>query len=104
MSDIEVLQRLTGEDDTEVLALLLEQAEKRILAYTNRSYLTAMLEQVKIDWAVIAYNRMGTEGEASRSEGGITASFVEIPDSIRKAMNNNRLVKVAEYAFEKQSN
>lgn len=100
MTDIEKLQRLTGEDDTDVLALLLEQAENRILAYTNRSYLTAMLEQVKIDWAVIAYNRLGTEGETSRSEGGISSSFEEIPDSIRKAMNNNRLAKVAGYAFE----
>ena len=101
MTDIEKLQRLTGEDDTDVLALLLEQAENRILAYTNRSYLTAMLEQVKIDWAVIAYNRLGTEGETSRSEGGISSSFDEIPDSMRKAMNNNRRVKVAGSAFEK---
>lgn len=101
MTDIEKLQRMTGENDTDILALLLEQAENRILAYTNRSYLTAMLEQVKLDWSVIAYNRLGTEGETSRSQGGITASFDEIPESIRKAMNNNRLAKVAGYAFEK---
>ena len=71
MNSLEMLKKLSGESDEELLSLLLEMAEDKILGYTNRTSLPNRLEVTKVRWALIAYNRMGMEGEASRSEGGI---------------------------------
>ena len=49
---------------------LLEDAESFVLGYTNRTKLIPPLEKPVRDLAVIALNRIGTEGENSRSEGG----------------------------------
>ena len=37
MTDIEMLKKITGESDEELLSLLLSQAEEKILAITNRT-------------------------------------------------------------------
>ena len=42
-----------------------------------------------IKLAVIYYNRLGNEGESSRTEGGISQSFVtDIPADIKKQLDN----------------
>jgi hypothetical protein len=41
------------------------------------------------------------EGESSRSGGGISSSFVEIPEDIRKAIEENRLIRVGGRTYEK---
>lgn len=75
MTDLEKLKKLTGETDEELLKLLLSEAEEFVLAYTNRTRIVTGLEKSVRDLAVIALNRMGTEGEAGRSEGGESYSF-----------------------------
>lgn len=91
---IERLVKLTGETDEELLELLLEDAEAFVLSYTNRTRIVTGLEKAVRDLAVIALNRMGTEGESSRSEGGESYSFDNAPKHIYDVLNRYRLARV----------
>lgn len=102
MTELEKLKKLTGESDEELLSLLLEDAETFVLTYTNRTELPEALEKTVRDLAVIALNRMGTEGESSRSEAGESYSFDNAPKNIYDAMNRYRLARVTGYALEKE--
>lgn len=62
-AEIDKLKLLTGEKNEELLSLLLDEAEAFVLAYTNRTRLVPGLKKPVRDLAVIALNRMGTEGE-----------------------------------------
>lgn len=94
MEDIEKLKRLTGESDLELLSLLLSDAEEFVLSYTNRTRLMPELKKTVRDLAVIALNRMGTEGESSRNGAGESYSFDNAPKRIYDIMNRYRLVRV----------
>lgn len=94
MTEIEMLKKLTGESDEELLSLLLDEAEAYILSYTGRTRLPEPLERTKRELAVIALNRMGTEGETGRSEGGESYSFDSAPKSVYDALNRYRLARV----------
>lgn len=94
------LKLLTNESNDELLSLLLEMAKDTILEMTNRSILPKRLENTQVKMAVIAYNRMGTEGELSRSEGGISASFSDLPEDIRQVISKNKLAKVGGRVYE----
>ena len=100
MTDLELLKRITGESDEELLSSLLQMAEEEILSLTNRSKITTKLKPAVRKWALIAYNRMGMEGETSRSEGGISSAFVEIPKEIADTIKANRLGRVCGHAYE----
>lgn len=102
MTEIEKLKKLTGESDEELLSLLYEDAKAFVLSYTNRTLLCSALEKSVRDLALIAYNRMGTEGETGRSEGGESYSFNDAPKQIYDILNQYRLAKVGGYAFEKK--
>ena len=82
MTELEKLKKLTGESDEELLSLLYEEAESHVLAYTNRTKLPDALKKSVLDLTVIALNRMGTEGESSRSDGGSSYSFDKAPQSV----------------------
>ena len=98
--NIEKLAKLTGESDEELLTLLLEEAEAFVLAYTNRTRIVTGLEKAARDLAVIALNRMGTEGETGRSEGGESYSFDNAPKQIYDVLNRYRLARVGGRAHE----
>ena len=49
---------------------------------------------------MIALNRMGTEGEKARSEGGENYTFDDAPKQIYDTMNRFRLARVGGKAFE----
>lgn len=100
MTSLEMLKKLSGESDEKLLSLLLEIAENKMLNYMNRRILPAKLEITKVNWALIAYNRMGMEGESSRAEGGISQAFIEIPADIKIQLNANRLAKVGGKTYE----
>ena len=71
----------------------LDSAETECLTYCNLEELPTALSNVKVDLAVIRYNRSGTEGESSRGEGGISQSFiVDIPDNLKKQLNRYRKI------------
>ena len=101
MTDLEKLQVLTGEKDTELLMLLLDDAREYVLAYTHRTVLPAALQKTVRDLAVIALNRRGTEGETARSEAGETYTFSEAPKQIYDVLNRYRLARVGGRYHEK---
>lgn len=94
MEELAKIKRLTGESDDELLSLLLSEAQDFVLAYTNRSRLIPELYKPARDLAVIAYNRMGTEGESSRSGGGESYSFDDAPKQVYDVLNRYRLARV----------
>lgn len=94
MEEISKLKILTGEQDEGLLGLLLEEAEAFVLAYTGRKKLVTGLEKSVRDLAVIALNRMGTEGESGRSEGGESYSFDNAPKQVYDVLNRYRLARV----------
>lgn len=100
MTEIEKLKKLTGESDEELLFLLLEEAEAFVLSCTNRTKLVSGLDKAVRDLAVIALNRMGTEGESGRSGAGETYSFDNAPKQVYDLMDRYRLVRIGGKAHE----
>lgn len=97
-----MLKKITGESDEELLSLLLTMAEEKILSLTGRTRMIYPLKPSVRDWAVVAYNRMGTEGETSRSGEGISAAFAEVPKDIEEMIKRYRLGRVSGRAYEKK--
>ena len=100
-NDLSILKKLTGESDEELLSLLLLMAEEKLLELTNRTKMIPKLTAAKRNWAVIAYNRLGMEGDSSRSQGGISSAFIEIPKEIEEAIKANRIARVGGKVHEK---
>lgn len=100
MTELEKLQKLTGEKDLELLEVVYDQAEALALAYMNRRKVPRVLKSEVTRLAVIQYNRLGTEGETSRNEAGITSSFVDLPADIASAFNRYRLARVGGKTYE----
>ena len=103
MTDLEMLKKITGESDEELLSLLLTMTEEKVLSLANRSKIIFPLKPAVRDWAVVAYNRLGMQGETSRSEGGISSAFAEIPKEIDETIKRYRLGRVCGHAYEKKS-
>jgi len=95
MTQIERLKvRIMGVDDA-LLNQLLEDAQDEILDYCNRDVLLTKMEGLQRELAITYYNRKGSEGESSRSEGGVSVSYpTEIPESIKSRLNAYRRLKV----------
>ena len=104
MSDLEKVKLLTGESDTKLLSLLLEDAKEFVLNETNRTIIPNKIASLPRKIAVIAYNRMGTEGEASRSEAGESYTFDDMPGSIQRQIRNARIARCGGYAHEAKQN
>jgi len=100
MEDIEKLKKLTGESDDVLLSLLLEDAKEFVLSYTNRTEIITGLQKTVRDMAVIALNRMGTEGESARSEGGESYSFENAPKHIYDVLDRYRLARIGGRVYE----
>lgn len=103
MTDLEKLKILTGESDEKLLSLLLEEAQEFVLSYTNRTQIVGGLEKAVRDLAVIALNRMGTEGESGRSGGGETYSFDNAPKHIYDVLDRYRLCRIGGAVYEAQT-
>ena len=99
MTDIEKLKKLTGEGDDILLSLLLDEATAFVLSYTGRTKIVTGLEKAVRDLAVIALNRMGTEGEASRG-GGESYSFDNAPKHIYDTLDRYRLARIGGKTYE----
>lgn len=100
MTDIEKMKLLTGEKDEGLLSLLLSDAEEFVLSYTNRTELPQPLNKTVRDLAVITLNRIGTEGEASRTGAGESYSFDNAPKRIYDVLDWYRLVGVGGRRYE----
>ena len=103
MTELEKLKKLTGEKDDELLQILMEDATAWVLSYTNRTRLVSGLDKTVRDLAVIALNRMGTEGEAARPGSGESYTFNDAPRQIYDVLNRYRLARVGGVAHETQT-
>ena len=85
--DIERVKLLTGETNENLIEAYLEEAADFVKSYTNRSVIITPLEKAVRDLAVIALNRMGTEGETA-------------PKQVYDIMNRYRLARTGGITFE----
>ena len=100
MTELEKLKLMTGGSNENLLSLLLSDATEFVLSYTNRTELPPALSRTVRELAVIAYNRMGTEGESSRSGAGESYSFDTAPKQIYDVLDQYRLIRVGGRAYE----
>lgn len=100
MTDLDKLMILTGESNEVLLSLLLDDARDFVLSYTNRTKLIPELERPVRDLAVIAYNRLGTEGESGRTGGGESYSFDAAPKNIYDILDRYRLARIGGRTYE----
>lgn len=103
MDNIEKLQVLTGEKDGVILTVLLEDAEQFVLSYTNRTRMIPQLDKTVRELALIAYNRLGTEGESSRNAAGESYSFDNAPKQTYDILNRYRLARVGGRVYETEA-
>ena len=94
---------IPDESSDELLTQLIEDAEAEILAYTGRTVLPDGLLRTVGDLAVINYNRLGTQGESARSEGGESYTFETVPARIVSVLNRYRLARTGGVYHEAQS-
>ena len=99
-ADIRIVSKLTGEEDEELIAVLLEDAESFVLSYTMRTRMIKQLEKAVRDLAIIALNRIGTEGEISRTEGGESYNFNDAPKQIYDVLNRYRICRIGGKIYE----
>ena len=98
---VEKLKVRLNEEDIALLEQLLEDAEFEILDYCNRDVLLPRMLGLQRELAIIYYNRLGSEAESSRSEGGITVSYgTDIPENIKRRLNSYRRLKAVRLANE----
>lgn len=84
----------TGKD--ELLLVLLDDAKRLILDYTNRIEMLPELENLQRELAILYYRRLGDEGVSSYSEGAISTSYdTDIPNTLIVRLNSYRLTKLA---------
>lgn len=100
MTDFERIKILTGERDEELVEVVLEDAKDWVLAYTGRKKMIPELNKTVRDLAVVAINRMGTEGESSRTGAGESYNFDNAPKQIYDVLNRYRLARVGGVTYE----
>lgn len=98
LEKLKIMLGITGNDQDDMLQLLLDDVEVDLLTWTNRKELPPALEPIQRQISVIRYNKQGIEGQSAHSEGGISRSFEDLPESIRSVINQYRLLKVTKYA------
>ena len=77
---------------------LINDAVILVLDYTCRDEMVDPMWLYVRQLATITFNRESTEGESSRSEGGISQTFIDgIPSSIKSSLNRYRIGKVVSY-------
>ncbi len=80
---------------SDLINSLLAEAKAQILSITGREELPPQLDYTQVKLAVIAYNRLGIEGQSSYSEGGVSLSVDSIPEAIRAEIAPYRLARTA---------
>jgi hypothetical protein len=80
------------------LDLSIRGAERFILNYCRRDDFPEALDMARLQIAVIACNRSGSEGAQSQAEGSVSVSFMpaeaDIPASILSQLNTFRKVGI----------
>lgn len=87
------VQILTGLDDENMINQLIADAKAWILVYTGRKTIPDELETTVGDLAIVEFNRLGTQGESARTEGGESYTFETAPAKIVSILNRYRLLR-----------
>ena len=87
------LPEVKNEEQDSLLLALLSDAEALIKNYTGREAVPEALHSAQVRLAAMLFNRLGTEGEKSRSEGDIQRNFDSLLQDIRYELLPFRLVK-----------
>lgn len=82
-----------GEEQDSLLLALLSDADMLIKNYTGRESVPEQLRGAQVRLAVMLFNRLGTEGEKSRTEGDIQRSFDALLQGMRHELLPFRVVK-----------
>ncbi len=92
MTDISIMRILLPPDDETSdikLRILLDNAERTLLDYMGRDTLPERLNDMKVQLALIMFNRLGNEGEIKRAEGDLSVSFGSlITDDMKNRLRN----------------
>jgi len=91
---LKILLKKDDDGEDALLLALLRQARDTVLALTGRQTLPPALVCAVTDLAVLRFNRLGTEGESSRSEGSLRLGFDALPAPIEKQIRRYRLASV----------
>lgn len=95
---VKALAKRLNADDTDILSDIYNDAIAQVLDYTNQPKLVGNMYVYAKQLAIILYNRQGNEGESSRSEGGVSASFeTGMPASIKEGLAKYRRAKVVTF-------
>lgn len=97
LEKLKIRLNISKEDTSKdaLLEMFLEDAESEILDFCNRDALPEKAEGLQRELTIIYYNRMGSEGESSRSEGGVSVSYsTEIPENIKRRLISFRRLKL----------
>lgn len=89
--------------DDNLMSQLVDDAEDWVLAYCHRTQIPDTLIRTIGDLATVAFNRLGTEGDQSRSEAGESYNFETAPAYIFKILDKYRIARVGGHAHETQS-
>lgn len=75
------------EEELETVEAVWEMAQEKVLDYIGRDSLPKGAGSIVVQLAIIYFNRLGNEGENSRSEGGISQNFSnDIPMDIQRQL------------------
>ena len=92
------------EYDYGLMEQLADDAAEFVESYTHRTWIPDALLRTVGDLAIVAFNRLGTEGDAARSEAGESYTFETAPAHIYSVLNKYRLARSGGNAHEaKQS-
>lgn len=87
-------------DKRALVEQLVDDAANQVLLYTHRKSIPYELYKSVGDLAIVAWNRLGTQGDIKRTEGGESYEFEAMPKEIYSVMNRFRLARVNGHAFE----
>lgn len=102
LEKLKVRLGIVGEEQDNLLQAILEDVEWEMLAFTNRSELTTAMNSLQIKIAIIEYNKQGSEGMSSDSQGGKTQSWIDgLPSDVKTSLIGFRKLRLATYAITK---
>jgi hypothetical protein len=89
IDDLKVLLGITDTTQDALLNLLLSKATTKFQNYCNRLDIPDNAQSSIVDYAIILYNRRGSEGLQSESYSGVSNSFeAGIPQAIKSEWNS----------------
>lgn len=88
LDKLKTLLYITNDAQDGVLKTLIENATDQVLLYTRRDKLPRALESTVVKMAVVAYARIGVEGEVSHTEGNVSQNYAdELSPDVKTVLN-----------------